>query len=104
LACVLLSRVDNLPNSCIEAMSLGSIVIGTYGASFEQLIKNKENGLLIKRDSSKALCKAVDYLMEMSEDERSIMGGKARKTVERLEPETIYLKTIQYYQKVIDKF
>ena len=104
LACVLPSRVDNLPNSCIEAMALGSIVIGTYGASFEQLITNKENGLLIKRDSYKSLIKAVDYLMNMTDDEKQVMKEKAAATVERLHPQKIYEQVIALYEKVIDNF
>lgn len=101
LACVLPSRVDNLPNSCIEAMALGKIVIGTYGASFEQLIKNKENGLLIKRDSPAALIRAVDWLMNLSESERFGMEERASGIVERLSPENIYDEMIAFYKKVI---
>lgn len=104
LACVLPSRVDNLPNACIEAMAQGKIVIGTYGASFEQLIKNKQNGLLIQRDSVKSLVKAVDYLMGISGQQRIAMEGKAKETVTRLRPEAIYSQLIRYYQKVIDNF
>jgi glycosyltransferase involved in cell wall biosynthesis len=104
LACVLPSRVDNLPNSCIEAMSLGGIVIGTYGASFEQLIRNKENGLLIKRDSSKALCCAVDYLMDMDEETYQGMQIRAAEAIDRLAPEKVYLNTIQCYKKAINEF
>lgn len=104
LACVLPSRVDNLPNACIEAMSLGKIVIGTYGASFEQLIKNKQNGLLIQRDSRNALIKAVNYLMEISEQERKQMCMRAKETVVRLQPEAIYQQVIEYYHNVIDNF
>ena len=104
LACVLPSRVDNLPNSCIEAMALGSIVIGTYGASFEQLIKNKENGLLIKRDSYKSLIRAVDYLMSLSDSEKQMMGEKAAVTVWRLQPEKVYEQMIALYSRVIEDF
>lgn len=103
LACVLPSRVDNLPNSCIEAMALGSIVIGTYGASFEQLIKNKKNGLLIKRDSTTAFIKAVDYLMEMRDEERKDMRTSAMLTIERLQPQKVYNEMISFYEKVIVK-
>ncbi len=104
LACVLPSRVDNLPNSCIEAMALGSIVIGTYGASFEQLIHNKENGLLIKRDSPTALIKAVDCLMNLTEEERMKMGEYATDTVNRLKPDKIYHELVSFYGKTIEKF
>jgi len=103
LACVLPSRVDNLPNSCIEAMALESIVIGTYGASFEQLIKNKKNGLLIKRDSITAFVKAVDYLIKMQDEERKDMRDCARHTIERLQPQKVYYEMISFYEKVIAK-
>lgn len=101
LACVLPSRVDNLPNSCIEAMALGNIVIGTYGASFEQLIRNKENGLLIKRDSSVALIKAVEWLMNLSESDRTQMRKRASDIVGRLSPDKVYDEMITFYKKVI---
>lgn len=104
MACILPSRVDNLPNSCIEAMAMGKIVIGTYGASFEQLIVNKESGLLIKRDSVKSLIKAVDYLMLLSQGERDMMGRRAMAVVERLNPERIYNQVITLYIKTIKTF
>ncbi len=103
LACVLPSRIDNLPNSCIEAMAMRRIVIGTYGASFEQLIHNKENGLLIKRDSEVSLKHAIDYLMQLSDEQRLDMQRKAGNTVERLSPERIYEQVIQLYEKTIQK-
>lgn len=101
-ACVLPSRIDNLPNSCIEAMALGQIVIGTYGASFEQLIINKKNGLLVKRDSRRALLKAIDYLVNMSDEERKRMKEEAQRTIERLAPERIYQKMISLYNDAIN--
>ena len=104
VACVLPSRIDNLPNSCIEAMALGSIVIGTYGASFEQLIKNKENGLLVKRDSYRSLIRAVDYLMSLSDSEKKVMGEKAAATVCRLQPEKVYEQMIALYSKVVEEY
>lgn len=100
-ACVLPSRIDNLPNSCIEAMALEQIVIGTYGASFEQLIVNKRSGLLFKRDSGKGLLNAIDYLMNLTEVERMRMKKAARHSVERLNPEIIYKQMICIYENTI---
>ena len=102
-ACVFPSRADNLPNTCIEAMGLGKVVIGTYGASFEQLIKHKRNGILIKRDSPKALLKAIDYLRELTEDERIRMGEKAKERIAQMKPDIIYEQLISFYQEVIEK-
>lgn len=104
LACALPSRVDNLPNSCIEAMALGCVVIGTYGASFEQLIRNKENGLLFQRDSVNAFVKAVDYLMNLSEKGRIQMGKKAADSICRLEPDQVYWRLISFYENTIRDF
>ena len=102
-ACILPSRADNLPNSCIEAMGLGKIVIGTYGASFEQLIKNKYNGFLIRRDSSKALLNAIRYLNRMSPEEKKIMGERAVERIDKMNSEIIYGQLIHFYQDVINK-
>ena len=59
---------------------------------------------MIQRDSRNALIKAVNYLMELSEQEREQMGMKAEETVIRLQPEEIYKLIIEYYLNVIDKF
>ncbi len=40
--------MDNFPNACIEAMYFSKVVIGTDGASFEQLITHGKNGLLCR--------------------------------------------------------
>lgn len=103
-ACVLLSRSENLSNSCIEAMSLKKIVIATHGTSFEQLIRNKENGLLVKRDSPKAFLRAVEYLEGMTEKEREEMGSLAFKSIERLEAGQIYDSMMKVYADTIKNF
>ena len=74
------------------------------GASFEQLIRNKKNGLLIKRDSHKALLKAVKYLESMSEEERARMKISAQKSIERLGEESVYNNMIKVYSDLIKKF
>lgn len=102
-ACVFPSRADNLPNSCIESMGMGKIVIGTYGASFEQLIEDKKSGLLIKCDSPEELILAIRYLMKMSKEEKEEMGKLAQKRIEQMHPEKIYNQLIAFYQNVIDR-
>lgn len=103
-ACVLLSRIENLSNSCIEAMSMKKIVIATYGASFEQLIRNKENGLLVKRDSPKAFLNAVTYLMNMRQEEKKKMEECAAVSIERLNSDKVYTKMIDVYNNTIQNF
>ena len=84
-------------------MGLGKIVIGTHGASFEQLIQNKKSGLLIKRDSPKALLSAIRYLNSMTPEMKLEMEKLAMKRIEKMQPELIYQKVMELYKSVIIK-
>ena len=102
-ACVLPSRMDNLPNTCIEAMALGKIVIGTDGASFEQLIEDGKSGYLCERDNPKSLLGCMEKLMNMTEEQKRAMGMKAKLRTEQMSDEKIYKQLINVYQNVIEK-
>ena len=43
--CILPTRIDNLPNTVIESMALGKVIVSTDKTSVEQLITDGENGL-----------------------------------------------------------
>lgn len=101
-AVVLPSRADNFPNTCIESMALGQIVIGTNGASFEQLIEDGYNGFLIERENSRQLYEKLVRVVNMSEEEVVLMKARASGSVERLHPDKIYEQLIEFYQSVID--
>jgi len=100
-AVILPSRVDNLPNTCIEAMSLKKIVIGSRGASFEQLITNGENGLLCEANNSQSIIEAVNKLMNMPDLEITNMEQKAYERTLLLAPEKISSVVLDYYNHVI---
>ncbi|RJW35690.1 glycosyltransferase [Lachnospiraceae bacterium TF09-5] len=94
---VLPSRVDNLPNTCIEAMALGKVVIGTRGASFEQLITDGYNGWLIERDNPSSLLEKMDQAMRMTEEEKVLFGERAKKRLKQMSPEEFYKKIMDVY-------
>lgn len=102
--CILPSRIDNLPNTCIEAMSLKKIVIGTDGASFEQLIKNGVNGYLADRDNPESYMTAIDAVMSLSPEEKCQVEQKAYERIEKLNPERIYKQYCSLYQRVISNW
>lgn len=102
-ACVQPSRIDNMPNTCIEAMALGKVVIGTKGASYEQLIENGKSGLLIERDSVDELIDAIDKLLDLSPDKIKLMENAARKISERFDESIVYDKMIRLYNEVIHR-
>ncbi len=58
-AAVLPSRVDNLPNTAIESLSLGRPVIGSRGASLDELIEDGRSGALVGIGDAGALAAAL---------------------------------------------
>lgn len=100
-ACLMPSRMDNMPNTCIEAMALGKIVIGTDGASYEQLITDGVSGYLVEKDRPDQLAEKTACLNALSEEAYQQMCDEASKAAQRFGPETAYSNLIQYYQKVL---
>lgn len=100
-ACVLPSRADNLPNSCIEAMGLGKIVIGTYESTIDQLIDDEINGFLIERDNSKMLTDVVKKIIDMAPAEKAIIERNAKDRVNRVSVDDFYSKIMNLYRKAM---
>lgn len=99
-AAVLPSLMDNFPNACIEVMSIKKLVIGTDGASFEQLILDGQNGFLIERGNSDSLVEKVIKLMALSREEKQEMEERAYKRILLLNPAIVAKKTIEFYNTV----
>ena len=59
IASVLPSTVDNLPNTVIESLILGVPVIGSAGASIDELIEDGVSGRLIPIGDASALAEAM---------------------------------------------
>lgn len=58
-AAVLPSRVDNLPNTVIESLMLSVPVIGSAGASIDELVEPGLSGTLVPIGDARALAKAL---------------------------------------------
>jgi glycosyltransferase involved in cell wall biosynthesis len=58
-AAVLPSRIDNLPNTAIESLLLGTPVIGSDGSSLEELVEPGVTGALVANGSVEALAGAM---------------------------------------------
>jgi glycosyltransferase involved in cell wall biosynthesis len=59
VAAVLPSTVDNLPNTVIESLALGVPVIGSDGASIDELVENGSSGRLVPIGNDEALAAAM---------------------------------------------
>lgn len=98
---VLPSLMENLSNACIEAMYFERVVVGTDGASFEQLITHGENGLLCQIGNSTDLLDKLQIAVSMTKEEKTQMGKMARRRIDRLKPEYAVKKLIELYTYVI---
>jgi glycosyltransferase involved in cell wall biosynthesis len=96
---VLPSLIDNLPNTCLEAMGLGKVVIGTNGTSFDELISDGVNGFLVPPDNPQAL---ADKMIAAWTDQRlPAMSGAARQQVLEFAPEKTIPSLLDYYSELL---
>lgn len=95
------SLIDNLPNSCLEALYLEQIVIGTYDTSLEQLIENDVNGYLVKPGDRDELLKAAKRVCSLTEEERRRMAENGKKMLKCFRPEYAVRKLEKYYMWAI---
>lgn len=96
------SRIDNFPNTCLEAMAFGRVVIGTRGASLDEMMDDGISGVLVPLDSPGALAEAMGRVWQMSDEERARIGAAAQARVQTLRPEAACAELERYFQKVID--
>ena len=71
-AAVLPSQVDNLPNTVIESLLLGIPVLGSRGASIDELVEEGKSGHLVHLGDVRGL---ADALIKMWRGESSVVKG-----------------------------
>ena len=103
-ACLMPSRADNMPNTCIEAMALGKIVIGTDGASYEQLIEDGKSGFLIGIDNADDMIRKIQLLNGMNDLQKKELSYNAKETTKRFAPDMIYDSLTSYYDSIVKEW
>jgi len=97
---VLPSLIDNLPNSCLEAMGIGKVVIGTNGASFDELITDGVNGFLVDPNDAEAL---ADKLIAAWVDPKlNEMSTAAKQSMHDFAPDKTVASLLTYYSEVMN--
>ena len=100
--CVCLpSRIDNFPNTCIEAMALGRIVIGTRGTGFEDMLKDGENGFLVERDNAGELAAVIQQVLDLGKDARVCIEDAASRRIADFSPHKMIPSLVAYYRRCI---
>ena len=94
---------DNFPNTCLEAMALEKVVIGTRGRSFDEIFEDGKSGILCEPDDVASLVDAIRRAAAMSPDERQRMGRFARERIDQLVPEKTVAEHVLFYQETINR-
>jgi glycosyltransferase involved in cell wall biosynthesis len=101
---VLPSLIDNLPNTCLEAMGLRLPVIATTGSCFEQLIEDGDSGFLVPPNDSHALAERIIAVDHMPNNELRRIGDAAHNRILQLHPSRAIPRLIGYYDDVLADF
>lgn len=78
---VLSSRVEGLPIVCMESMATGTPIIATRISGIPEMIRDRDNGLLVPPDDPLALADAIEYAYR-NPDQLIEMAKKGRITIE----------------------
>ena len=96
---VLPSLIDNLPNACLEAMALGKPVIGTIGASFDEIITDNETGFLVPTEDVDALASKINQVWEHPNLQE--IGQAAQQKLQEFLPEYSVKELLAYYREIM---
>lgn len=99
-AVVLPSLIDNLPNTCIEAMAFKRVVVASRGASFEQLIDPGVSGFLCNNGSSSSLYSEIRQVLSLPADRYASVGISAGRRIDELKPERTVRELLAFYRHV----
>lgn len=97
---VLPSLLDNLPNTCLEAMGHGKVVIATSGTCFEQVITDGVSGFLVEPGKVEPLAGAISSVWTMEPNVLEQVGHQARKSIERLHPDNALDELETYFSQL----
>lgn len=104
LGVVMPSRVDNYPNACLEAFSLGVPVVGTSDSSLDEIIEDGKTGYLAKNDNPTSLEEAINRLLIQSPMERAEMIENIHQRIDEIRKEDRVGELLQFFQNVIAEF
>lgn len=100
---ILPSRVDNYPNACLEALTLGVPVIGTRNSSIDEIVTDGITGFLSENGDIFSLQDAVNRLLVQSQRQRKTMVQAIQKSIVEFINEDRVGMLLQYYQDVISR-
>ena len=96
---------DNMPMVCLEAMGVGAVVLGSSSGGMSEMIQDSINGYLIEPHNVNLLAEKLQFLINLDSKTKKQISDNVKKRIENdFSLITIVYKTIDYYNRVINKF
>lgn len=94
---------ENFPNTCIEAMSLGQVVLASqHGGQAELIGSNGQNGILFDWNIFNDFTDKLTHLLKISPSEREKMGKRAcQRVTEYCSKEKIVTQRLEHFERII---
>ncbi|MCA9419069.1 MAG: glycosyltransferase family 4 protein, partial [Candidatus Omnitrophica bacterium] len=98
---VIPSLFDNFPNTCLEAMSCGSAIVGSDTGGIREMLDDGKCGSLFPPGDSNRLAECLIGLLQ-APDRLKELGEKARsRAVREYSLDTILERTVDYYERMV---
>ena len=98
------SLIDNYPNTCLEAMQFGRIVVGTRDTSIDEMIVDGETGILVEKGSADSLQAGIRRLLELSPAAKQAMEQRVQEAFQAIAAEDRLGQLIEFYHATIEAF
>lgn len=93
---------DNCPNSMLEAMALGKVVLGTYDSGMDEFYPELCKQLLVPKGDANALAEKILWLWKMPQAEIDLLGKQSKLFVEtNHNPTRCAKELITYYHDLL---
>jgi len=98
---VLPSYREGLPRTLLEASAMAKPLVATDAVGCREVVRDGQNGFLVKPRSAKALAEGIARLLE-DEGLRKRMGERSRELVEEFGIERVVERYVALYEEVAD--
>jgi glycogen synthase len=97
---------ENFPNTCIEAMGVGQVVLGSNaGGQAEMIETDGVNGFIFDWQVPGDFDRKLGAILNLDPAERLAMAERAQARIRALcDPETVLSRRVKHYQEIIDGY
>jgi glycosyltransferase involved in cell wall biosynthesis len=97
---ILPSYHEGLPISILESMAYGKAIISTNVGGIPEIVRNKENGILINSGNLKQIEQAIDFFLKNPE-QLVLYGEASKRIVQKFLPHEVIKELEHIYKSVL---